>query len=98
MNASGGRNLRRTAILGGLGFLLLVLVLTTVFGKKGLIEITRTRRQYSVLLQEVERLRREKARLESEIAALQANPKAVESEAREKLWLTRPDEKVIIRK
>lgn len=98
MSDSGGRNLRRTVILGGLGFLLLVLALTTVFGKKGLLEITRTRRQYAALLEEVERLRREKARLEAEIAALQANPKAVESEAREKLWLMKPDEKVIIRK
>jgi len=36
--------------------------------------------------------------LEREITALKSDPKAVDREAREKLWLMKPDEKVIIKK
>ena len=98
MNEPAGPNLRRKIVIGAAGFLLLVLVLTTVFGKKGLLEIGRARREYASLVRQVEALRREKTRLEREIAELKANPKAVERDAREKLWLAQPDEKVIIRK
>jgi len=94
----GGPSLKRKIVAGAVGFLLLVLLLTTVFGKKGLLEIARTRRDYAGLLKEVEKLRQEKSRLEREIAELKTNPKAVEKDAREKLWLAKPDEKVIIRK
>ncbi len=82
----------------GLAFLLVVLLIAAIFGRKGLIEITRVRRQYAALLQEVEQLKQEKARLEKEIADLEKNPAAVEKEAREKLGLVKPDEKVIFRK
>jgi cell division protein FtsB len=46
----------------------------------------------------VERLKQEKSKLEREIQELEKNPKAVEREAREKLWLMKPDEKVIVKK
>jgi cell division protein FtsB len=98
VNEPAGPSLRRKIIIGAVGFLLLVLVLTTVLGKKGLLEIARIRKEYAGLIQQVEALRREKSRLEREIAELKTNPKAVERDAREKLWLARPDEKVIIRK
>ncbi len=79
-------------------FLLFVLLVTTVFGKKGLFEIARARRTYAELEKEIGRLKEEKARLEKEIAALESDPGAIEREAREKLWLMRPDEKVVLRK
>jgi cell division protein FtsB len=79
-------------------FLLFVLLVTTVFGKKGLLEIARVRRSYTELEREIGRLKEYKARLEKEIAALESNPGAVEREAREKLWLMRPDEKVVLKK
>jgi cell division protein FtsB len=82
----------------GLGFILFVLLIAAVFGPKGFIEITRVRRQHAALVQEIERLKDEKARLEKEIAELEKNPDAVEKEAREKLGLIKPDEKVIFRK
>jgi cell division protein FtsB len=79
-------------------FLLFVLLVTTIFGKKGLLEIARVRRTYAELEREIARLKEDKARLEKEIKALESDPRAVEREAREKLWLTGPDEKIVIKK
>lgn len=79
-------------------FLLFVLLVTAVFGKKGLLEIARARRTYADLQTEIGRLREEKSRLEKEIAALEADPRAVEREARDKLWLMKPGEKVLLKK
>ena len=80
-----------------LGFLLVALLLTTVFGEKGLLEIARARKVQTGLKSEIEALKREKARLEREIAALKTDPESVDKEAREKLWLMKPDEIVIVK-
>ncbi len=79
-------------------FLLFVLLVTAVFGKKGLIEIARARRVYADLEKEIDKLKAEKARLEKEIIALESDPRAVEREARDKLWLMKPGEKVLLKK
>ena len=89
---------RRKLLIAGLGFFFLVLLLASFFGKKGLIEIYRARKEHETLLQEIGRLEIEKRRLEKEIEELKQNPKAVEKKAREKLWLVKPDEVVIIKK
>lgn len=89
---------RKKLIIGGLIFLLAILFITSLFGKKGLLEIYRARRTHATLEKEIERLKQEKNRLEREIADLEKNPKAVDREAREKLGLIRPDEKVILKK
>jgi cell division protein FtsB len=93
-----GASLRRKILLAAAGFFFLVLLISSLFGKKGLIEIYKARRDYEILLQEVKRLEAEKGRLEGEIEDLKNNPQAVEREAREKLWLIRPDEKVIVKR
>lgn len=93
-----GASLRRKILLAAVGFFFLVLLISSLFGKKGLIEIYKARRSYDTLLLEVKRLEAEKARLEREIEDLKNNPQAVEKEAREKLWLIRPDEKVMVKK
>ncbi len=89
---------RRKLLIAGLGFFFLVLLLASFFGKKGLIEIYRTQKEHKALLQEIVRLEIEKNKLEKEIEELKQNPKAVEKKAREKLWLVKPDEVVIIKK
>jgi cell division protein FtsB len=91
-------SLRRKLILAGVAFFFLVLIITTLFGRKGLIEIYRARKNYEALVEEIKQLEARKSRLQREIEDLQKNPEAVEREAREKLWLMKPDEKVIIRK
>lgn len=98
MNTDARTEVRRKIVVGAVAFFVLVLALTTVFGKKGLLEIYRTRKEYASLLREIQSLKDEKGRLEKEIAALRQDPQAVEREARDKLWLIRPDEKVIIHK
>ncbi|MGQ9673851.1 MAG: FtsB family cell division protein [Candidatus Aminicenantales bacterium] len=91
-------SLRRKLILAGIGFFFLVLLISSFFGKKGLIEIYRARKNYQSLLEEVKQLEEKKGRLEREIEELEKNPLAVDREAREKLGLIKPDEKVIILK
>lgn len=91
-------SLRRKLILAAIGFFFLVLLISSLFGKKGLIEIYQARKNYKSLQQEIERLEKHKSRLLREIEELEKNPRAVDAEAREKLWLMKPDEKVIIKK
>jgi cell division protein FtsB len=93
-----GSSLRRKLLLAGVAFFFLVLIISTLFGRKGLIEIYRARKNYEALVEEIKKLEVRKSQLEREIEDLQKNPEAVEREAREKLWLMKPDEKVIIKK
>ncbi len=79
-------------------FLLVVLLITSVFGKKGLMEIQRTRKNYEAQFRELTALERRKAELGKEIAELERNPLAVEKEARDKLWLMKNNEIVIVDK
>jgi cell division protein FtsB len=80
------------------GFLLFVLTVASFFGKRGFIEIYRTKRTQEVLLQKIEQLEARKGKLERDIEELQKNPKAVEKKAREKLGLVKKGEIVIIDK
>ncbi len=81
-----------------IGFLLVVILIFTVFGKKGFLEIARVRKIQADLVGEIDALKLQIARLEKEIAALKTDPTAVDKEARDKLWLMKPDEKVIVKK
>ena len=84
--------------MAGVGFFILVMLVTSFFGKKGYMDIYRTRKSCGALEAEFQRLEEQKKKLELEIRELETNPKAVEKEAREKLWLMKPDEKVIVTK
>lgn len=89
---------KKKVIIGGVGFLLFVLTVASFFGKRGLIEIYRTKHSQEVLLQKIEQLEARKGKLERDIEELQKNPKAVEKKAREKLGLVKEGEIVIIDK
>jgi cell division protein FtsB len=91
-------SLRRKLALAAVAFFFLVILISSLFGKKGLIEIYRAKSRYETLLQEVRTLEARKSQLQKEIEALRNDPRAVEKEAREKLWLIKPDEKVIVKK
>jgi cell division protein FtsB len=93
-----GISLRRKIALAAVVFFFLVLLISSLFGKKGLIEIYKAKRNYEALLQEIKALEVRKTLLLKEIQALQSDPQAVEREARDKLWLMKPDEKVIVKK
>ncbi|HCS48877.1 MAG: hypothetical protein A2V45_07345 [Candidatus Aminicenantes bacterium RBG_19FT_COMBO_58_17] len=91
-------SLRRKLALAAVAFFFLVILISSLFGRKGLIEIYRAKSNYEALLQEIRSLEVRKTQLHKEIEALQNDPRAVEKEAREKLWLVKPDEKVIVKK
>ncbi len=93
---TGGSSLRRRVFAGGLGFLVLVLLVTSFFGKKGLMDLRRSRRELRSFEAELAQLEAEKARLERELVELRRNPRAVELEAREKLGLVKPGEVVLV--
>lgn len=61
-----------------------------------MIEVYQTQKKKDTLVHERKRLLGEKRKLEREIEELKTNPGAVEKKAREKLWLMKPDEIVII--
>lgn len=75
---------------------LFVLILSFFFGDSGIIEIVRAQKKIENLENKIESLEIEKAKLENEIEDLKNNPLALEKRAREKLWLMKKNEKVIV--
>jgi cell division protein FtsB len=90
-------SLRRKLVLAAVAFFFLIILISSLFGKKGLIEIYRARSRYEALLEEIRTLEARKTQLQKEVESLRTDPRAVEKEAREKLWMLKPDEKVIVR-
>lgn len=78
------------------GCLLLIMIVTALFGKKGVLELRGARRTLAARAETIRALEAEKVGLEAEIERLRSDPRAVEKAAREKLGLARPDEKVIV--
>lgn len=89
---------RKKLLLLGVAFLFFVLMIASFFGRRGLIEIFRGYKEKASLLQEIEQFEKKKVRLEREIIELEGNPEAVEKKAREKLWMVKPEEIIIIKK
>jgi cell division protein FtsB len=86
---------RKKAFRLGIGLLFLVMIMTSVFGKRGFMEIRNEHRSLAGLEAKLAELQKQKLRLEAEIRQLKANPRAVEKEAR-RLGLIKPGEKVIM--
>jgi phosphomannomutase len=61
-----------------------------------LLEIMKTQKQIKILQQTIKELESEKLRLSKEIDMLRENPLALEEKAREKLWLMKKNEKVVV--
>ncbi len=77
-------------------FFLFVLVLTFVFGDRGILEIIRAGKEIRQLEQAIDKLQAEKKQLSDEVQELRDNPLALERRAREKLWLMKKNEKVVV--
>jgi len=75
---------------------LFVLILSFFFGDSGIIEIVRAQKKIENLENRIKNLEIKKAKLEKEIKELKNNPLALEKRAREKLWLMKKNEKVIV--
>jgi len=90
------RPLRKKVVTIGIVCLFLITIFTVIFGKKGVMDIHQAKKELAGLEAELSRLQSEKNRLMKEIERLEKDPRAVEKQAREKLGLVAPGEKVII--
>jgi cell division protein FtsB len=73
-----------------------IVVLTFFFGDSGIVEIIKTRNDIEGLKDNIVRLEKERKKLMEEIEELKENPLALEKKAREKLWLMKKNEKVVV--
>jgi cell division protein FtsB len=80
----------------GVACLLLIMIVTAVFGKKGAMALRQSRRELAARTERIRELEAERGRLAAEIGRLESDPRAVEKEAREKLGLAAPGEKVVV--
>ncbi|MBN1271814.1 MAG: septum formation initiator family protein [Candidatus Aminicenantes bacterium] len=95
-NKEKKNRVRKKIMIGSIGFIFLVLIITTFFGKKGLFEVYRAKKRQNDLVEEIEKMREREKVLKEEIELLEKDPKAVEKKAREKLWMMKSDEIVIV--
>ncbi len=75
-----------------------VLIMVSFFGKNGLIETYKAKQKKESLIEQAQQLEKKKQELQKEIRELKTNPQALEEKAREKLWLVKPDEIVVVKK
>jgi cell division protein FtsB len=80
----------------GVVCLLLIMIVTALFGKKGVLDLRRARRELAARTEKIRALEAERDRLAAEIRRLESDPRAVEKPAREKLGLAAPGEKVVV--
>ena len=95
----GGRTesgLRRKAATLASVILVVALVVGSLFGDRGFLQLLRQQERAEALARELEELRMDNRRLASEIQALRSDPRAIERLAREELGLTRPGETVFL--
>jgi cell division protein FtsB len=89
-------SLRRRAGVLFSGLLLIALLVGTLFGDGGFLQLLEERERTTALAAELGRLRGENSRLGEEIAALRSDPAAIERLAREELGMARPGETVFL--
>ena len=73
-----------------------ILILAFFFGDAGIIDIMKSRNKIEQLQKEIDSLKKQKEDLIKEIQYLEKNPEALERKAREKLWLMKKNEKVVV--
>ena len=96
LRAKPPASLKKKLFFSVAGFIFLVFLIASFFGERGLIEVYQAQQKRDSLMQERALLSERKQKLVRDIQELRDNPKAVEEKAREKLWLMKPDELVII--
>jgi cell division protein FtsB len=74
----------------------IALVVGSLFGDRGILQLLRQRERTEALARDIEQLREENRVLAEEIVALRQDPAAVERIAREELGLARPGESVFV--
>ena len=90
------RGLRRKAALLASVLAIIALVVGSLFGDRGILQLMAQRQRALELARETEDIRAENLRLAAEIHALRTDPRAIERIAREQLGLARPGETVFL--
>jgi cell division protein FtsB len=90
------RGLRRKAALLASVIAIIALVVGSLFGDRGILQLMAQRQRALELAREIEDIRAENLRLAAEIRALRTDPRAIERIAREQLGLARPGETVFL--
>ena len=93
---NGDAGLRRKAWAVASLLALVALVVGSLFGDRGMLQLFAQRRKAELLQRELMELREENLRLGAEIHSLRGDPRAIERIAREELGLARPGETVFI--
>jgi cell division protein FtsB len=75
---------------------LIALVVGSLFGDRGVLQLLARREKVDGLAREIEALRAENSRLAKDIVALRTDPRAIERVAREELGLAGPGETVFV--
>lgn len=88
--------MKKKIFILGVVCLLLIMIVTALFGKKGVLDLRRARRELAARTERIRTLEAERDRLAAEIRRLETDPRAVEKPAREKLGLAAPGEKVVV--
>ena len=88
--------LRRKAATLASVILVAALVVGSLFGDRGFLQLVRQQQRAEELARQIEALRMENQRLAVEITALRSDPRAIERLAREELGLARPGETVFL--
>jgi cell division protein FtsB len=93
---------KKYKFVGSKGFLMIIiliffiLILTFFFGESGIVEIIKAQNRIQDLRQNIAILQEEKEDLKKEIQELKEDSFALEKKAREKLWLMKKNEKVVV--
>jgi cell division protein FtsB len=90
------RGLRRKAALLASVIAIIALVVGSLFGDRGILQLMAQRQRALELAREIEEIRAENVRMAAEIRALRTDPRAIERIAREQLGLARPGETVFL--
>ncbi len=92
----GDSGLRRKAAGLASVIALIALVVGSLFGDRGMLQLVTQRQKAQALQRQLEDLRAENAGLAAEISGLKSDPRAIERLAREQLGLARPGEVVFV--
>jgi cell division protein FtsB len=90
------RGLRKKAALLASVIAIIALVVGSLFGDRGILQLMAQRQRALELAEEIEEIRADNLRLAAEIRALRTDPRAIERIAREQLGLARPGETVFL--
>lgn len=86
---------KKAAILASI-IVVVGLLVGSLFGDRGLLQLVSQRERAESLAREIEQLKADNSRLAAEIGALRTDPYAIERLAREELGLVRPGETVFV--